>query len=404
MKKAILYLAHRIPYPPNKGDKIRSFHEIKALSENFSVDLACLADNPADISYASELRKLCNQVEVAPVSSLFGKVRGLGNLLAGGTISSGFFYRSNLQKTIDLWLQEKDYDAVFCFSSTMAEYVFRSQVFGALTNKPRLVMDYCDLDSDKWFQYANDGKFLSRLYKIEGQRLSNYEKRINGCFDVSVFVSQNEADLFLRNFPGARNVTVVGNGVDYQFFSPDDINAEVMQGELNLLFTGAMDYHANVDGVSWFCCEIFPIIQKHLPKTQFYIVGSNPASVVRKLADKPGITVTGFVDDVRPYYKGADISVIPLRLARGVQNKVLEAMAMGKAVVTTSKAADPLGVVHDKHVLIADSPDEFAEAVKTLADSPEKCSMLGAQAREFIKAEFDWNSNLAKLSNLCVNG
>lgn len=405
-KKAmkILYLAHRIPYPPNKGDKIRSFNEVKVLARHFTVDLVCLADQPGDIVHAPELEKICGRVKILPVQGLAAKIRGLAALMAGGTISVGYFYRDTVQQVVDSWLDEDSYQAIFCFSSTMAEYIFRSKTLATLPQKPRLIMDYCDLDSDKWVQYSKEDLFLGWLYRMEGARLSRYEKRINHAFDASVFVSNEEADLFRRSHSDATNIFIAGNGVDHDFFSPEiPVEPRGRKAAVNLIFTGAMDYHANVDGVSWFCNDILPQVRQHLPETHFMVVGSNPVSKVRRLTSDE-VTITGFVEDVRPYYKSADIAVIPLRLARGVQNKLLEAMSMGKAVVTTSKAADPLNLIDGVHVLIADSPEEFAAAIRFLAERPDRRRELGDQAQKYIRERFDWGCNLDGLLALCLSG
>jgi len=186
----ILYLAHRIPYPPNKGDKIRSFNEIKYLSQHHQVDLVCLADEPADLRYKTDLEKYCRHVEVFPLNKTIAKLKGLFSLLCGGTISAGYFYQQKMQRATDQLLRKNCYDAIFCFSSTMAEYIFKTSV---KEMSARLVMDFCDVDSDKWLQYAADASYpMSYVYQLENRRLIKYEKKTYTSFDHSVLISVAE--------------------------------------------------------------------------------------------------------------------------------------------------------------------------------------------------------------------
>jgi len=269
---------------------------------------------------------------------------------------------------------------------------------------PRLIMDFCDVDSDKWLQYSNQCPFpFNLVYRIENRRLLNYEKRINFHFDQSVFVSQQEADLFHRLCPEARNVSVIPNGVDSDYFSPQALSFEpsaLSRKKPVLLFTGAMDYYANVDGVTWFCNEIFPMIKRDFPESQFCIVGSNPHPRVRDLANHDGVRVTGFVKDIRPYYQTADVCVIPLRLARGVQNKVLEAMAMAKPVVITTRAIEGIHAIPEEHVLIEDTGPSFSGAVSKLLKNQNLADRLGARARAFVKANYAWPTHMKKFETL----
>jgi sugar transferase (PEP-CTERM/EpsH1 system associated) len=403
----ILYIAHRIPYPPNKGDKIRSFNEIKHLSSFHKVDLVCLADNIDDLKFKSDLEKYCRQVFVQHLKISQAKLRGFINLIRGKAISVGYFYMKKIQQVIDRWISDTVYDAIICFSSPMAEYLFQSPFLShcfskfaqPATRNPKLIMDFCDLDSDKWLQYSQRSKFpLNLIYRIENKRLLKYEKKINKSFDNSVFVSQQEADLFYRLFPEVKNISVIGNGVDYEYFSPEfrTLNPDPR----TLMFTGAMDYWANVDGVLWFCEKIFPMIRAGYPKVQFYIVGSNPNPEIQKLGSNKCINVTGFVEDIRPYYNNADICVIPLRIARGVQNKILEAMSMGKAVVTTSTAVQSIKATSGVHLLVEDNSDKFAEAVSMLLENHTLRNYLGTNARQFIKSNYNWQKNMKKFEEL----
>ena len=405
MKKNILFIAHRIPYPPNKGDKIRSYNELKYLAQRHEVDLLCLADEPGDLKYKIDLSKICRRVEVFPLNKKTAKIKGLFSLLFSGTVSVAYFHRRVLQQRVDYWLQESNYDAIFCFSSTMAEYIFRSKVFFSLSQsqRPKLIMDFCDVDSDKWLQYAASASFpLGLVYRLENRRLADYERRVYDNFDQTILISTAEANLFREICPDIRKLSVIPNGVDYEYFDPQRSQLSNQPQPTNLVFTGAMDYHANVDGVAWFCKDIWPQLKQEFPALTFTIVGSKPTAEVRELAKNDGITVTGFVDDIRDYYNFADICVVPLRLARGVQNKVLEAMAMGNAVVTTSKANAGIQAIDNKQLLVADTAEDFIQAVCRLLKDSENRTSLGENAREFVVSGYDWNTNMEKLEKLLV--
>jgi len=397
----VLYIAHRIPYPPNKGDKIRSFNTVKHLSLSYDVDLICLADDPADLKYKRELEEICHKVSVLPLNTLEAKIRGAFSFLTGATITEQYFYRSAFQDVFDEWTAHTTYEAIICYSSPMAEYVFKNGCLGKKNSSIRLLMDFCDVDSDKWSQYATKTNFpLNMLYKREGLRLLRYEKRVNQLFDHSIFVSEHEAELFRTLSRTSENISVVPNGVDSDYFSCHGFETTDGADRATLMFAGAMDYYANIEGVQWFCHKILPDIRKRLPEVVFNIVGSNPHTSVKALSNGVSVNVTGFVEDIRPYYQEADICVIPLRIARGVQNKVLEAMSMGKAVITTSAAIQGIKVKDGEHLLVADSSEGFSQSVVSLMNDPQKRVQLGQAAMEQVRNEYSWSENVAKFAGM----
>jgi len=291
----------------------------------------------------------------------------------------------------------------------MAVYVFntlsKKHKAGA---RPRLIMDFVDLDSDKWRQYADYASFFyTWIYRIESYRLFQYEKRINQVFDASVFVCQREVDVFRRQYPSARNLHVIENGINAQFFMDAGGRTDgplfPKKGPV-FLFVGVMDYFANEDAVVWFSDLIFPKIRRRFPGAEFLIVGNNPTDRVWALTEKAGVSVTGFVEDIRPYYVHADVCVIPLRIARGLQNKVLEAMLMGKGVVATSNAADGIHCRHGHDILIADKPDGFAEAVIRLLLDDAYRKELGRNATGNIRGYYSWQDHLSKFQSILEGG
>ncbi len=388
----ILYLAHRIPFPPNKGDKIRSYHQIQHLSNSHNVYLACLVDDEEDFQYVSELKKLCRIVETARRSTVkqfwpTGKA-----FLKGQALSVGAFYSRELQQKIHAILKSIQIDCILAFSSPMAEYVRN------VNDVPKF-MDFVDLDSEKWRAYAEYQPFpFSWLYRLEATRLSQYEKTVAEEFDHSMFVSSVEAQLFCRVM-AKRSVSVVPNGVDLEFF---DRNGSVKIGndKPSIVFTAAMDYFPNIDGARFFCEDILPRIAQSVPNVSFTIVGRKPDSKVLKLARSGLVHVTGTVPDVRSYLTDAAVAVIPLRIARGVQNKILEAMAMGLPVVGTTNAFQGIAVSPEDGIRIVDDPVDFANEVTTFLQDPLLRKECGLKARRFVEKHCRWEDCGLILENL----
>jgi len=325
------------------------------------------------------------------------------------------FYNSRLQEYVDEILENENIDTVLCFCSVTAEYVLESRLYKEKElDGIRLVMDFVDLDSDKWKQYSAYKIFPFNIpYKLEHKRLFKYEVKINKIFDASVFVSQREVNVFKESYSNARNLNVISNGVDFNYFSPKpaiyNSQAETRNqkpvtrnSQPVLVFTGVMDYFANEDGVSWFCKQIFPLIKAEVPDVQFFIVGSHPTKKVMRLSRMDGVVVTGYVDDIREYYVLADSCVVPLRIARGLQNKVLESMATGNAVVATSNASDGIVCHENTDIIIADDEEDFANKVILLLKDENRRKELGKKAIENIHKNYSWETNLKALDNLLL--
>lgn len=260
-------------------------------------------------------------------------------------------------------------------------------------------MDLIDVDSYKWAQYSEKSPGLKRqIYRYEARCLSRYEHRIAETFDHLLVVSEQERNIFLRGL-AVDNLSVVTNGVDLDFFNLHHPQRQQPQ-KPTLVFTGVMDYWPNIEGVQWFVERIFPRIRAVIPATAFYIVGSRPATDVRRLGRIAGIVVTGFVEDVRDYLSAADVCVVPLRIARGIQNKILEAMAMGKPVVTTSQAFEGIKAVSGQEIISADGEDMFAAAVIDLLQDRQKAESMGAKARQCVETHYSWDRNLSVLDDI----
>lgn len=358
-------------------------------------------DNESDRKYLEVLTKYCKETHAVLINK---KKNLLKNILSKKPLSVSGFYDDSMQRFVNRLLGGGKIDKVLCYCSSMAEYVFRSPFYKTEGNNSfELIMDYVDLDSDKWLQYAQYTNFpLNLVYKTENKRLFKYEVEINESFNHSIFVSKREEKVFKELYPDAKNVLVIPNGVDTDFFYPNKKSVLHFTPHPSplLLFTGVMDYFANEDAVSWFCRNIFPIIKQELPGAEFYIVGNNPTNAVWTLTEIEGVSVTGYVDDIREYYWAADICVMPLRIARGLQNKVLESMATGNAVVATSNASDGIICENNKDILIENSEKGFAQAVIRLYKDIELRKSIQKNAIDNILKNYLWDSNLKAFNEI----
>ena len=387
-------LVHRIPYPPNKGDKIRSYHLLKHLSERYRVHLATFVDDADDWRHVSRVQALCFQSYFAPLRPFTARLRSLAALLTGRSLSLGYYRSREMRAWVDDVVQKHGIKRIVVFSSAMAQYAPPSA--GA-----RRIVDFVDVDSDKWRQYAATKRWpISWLYCHEARQLLAYERRIARECDAALFVSKPEADLFRSLAPeSARRIGYVNNGVDTDYFSPQHAyQCPYSADQLAVVFTGAMDYWPNIDAVQWFATEIFPAVLKAHPAARFYIVGARPSDAVLALARQEAVVVTGTVSDVRPYLAYAALAVAPLRVARGIQNKVLEAMAMARTVVVSPQALEGIDATAGCDLLLADGAQQFCEIVKAALSAPD--SQRGLVARATVKASYSWPTNLASIDRL----
>ena len=389
--KDILFLVHRIPYPPNKGDKIRSFNLLKFLAEHYRVHLGAFIDDPEDWKYRADLEELCAEVCLLPLQPTLGKIKSLSGLLTGAPLTVPYYSSGRMQSWVEQVMQG-DIEAILVFSSAMAQFVEKF-------DKVRRVIDFVDVDSDKWAQYAAKKSGLAKwIYSRESKKLLAYDRKQALVFDRSVFVSEQEAALFKRLVPEVSDrVLAVENGVDTLFFHDSgNFPNPYPAGAKILVFTGAMDYWANADAVFWFAEQVFPLIRSRDPAAQFFIVGARPTEAVHALGQREGITVTGSVKDIRPYLAHANLAVAPLRIARGIQNKVLEAMAMGKPVIVSPAAIEGIAAEGDLDVATVDSPTDWAEvAVRMLG--ADGAAGVSQRNREFVERRYSWGQSLSRL-------
>ena len=392
----LLYLCHRIPYPPDKGDKIRSWHVLRWLAERYRVCLGAFVDDPSDFAHEPVLRELCADVCLRPLRPLPARLRSLGALVGSGPMSLRYYADGALRRWVREVAARESVAAAIAFSSPMAQY---------LEGLPSLrvrIADVVDVDSEKWAAYARERRGPSAwIYRREARTLLRWEARVARSFDASLFVSEAEADLFRRlvPVPGGR-VRAIANGVDCEYFRPDaSLPDPYPAGVLPLVFTGAMDYWPNEDAVTWFSREVLPRIRAREPRAAFWIVGARPGPGVRRLQGIEGVTVTGAVADVRPWLQWAALAVAPLRIARGVQNKVLEAMAMARPVLATGAAVTGLESARDC-LAVADEPGALAARALVLLGAPDEAAALGCRARARVETEYGWEARLSPLQPL----
>ena len=388
----ILYLVHRLPYPPNKGDKVRSYHLLKHLAARHRVFLGTFIDDSQDEAYVDKLPEFCADMHIVRISPRTAKIRSLTGLLSNEALTLHYYRNAGLQAWVTRTLRKQKIDAAVIFSSAMAQFV------QGIPNL-RTLVDFVDVDSAKWTQYAPNHRWpMSWLYRREGERLLAFERSVAQQVTQSFFVTENETELFCNSAPECKGrVDAMCNGVNAEFFSPEHALATPFKpGELPLVFTGAMDYWPNIDAVTWFSTEILPQLLQRRPAARFYIVGRSPTPAVLALASER-VVVTGTVDDVRPYLQHAAVVVAPLRLARGIQNKVLEAMAMGVPVVASQECAGPVDAVPERDFLTAGTVEDYVRQIECLLQSPERSAAMGKAARDQVLARYSWDAHLSKI-------
>ena len=381
----LLFLAHRMPYPPNKGDKVRSYHFLKHLASRYRVFLGTFIDDPDDWQHVDAVRTLCAEVHVEALAPRSKRALSAVALLTGEALSLRYFRSAALQRWVDATVSRERIGRAFAYSSPMAQYIL---------GRPglRCVVDFVDMDSAKWTDYARRRAWpVSAVFKREGSRLLAWEQEVASRAEVTLFVTEEEADLFRKASPGnPGRIVAVRNGVDSDFYSPlHELPWPFADNEHAVVFTGAMDYWPNIDAVTWFAGEVLPKIRARDPKVRFYVVGMNPTSAVQALANDRSTVVTGRVEDVRPYLRHARVVVAPLRVARGIQNKILEAMAMAKPVVATTAAAAALSGRPGSEFEVAADASEYATKVCGLLDAGS-AEAMGRLARARVLRDYAW--------------
>ena len=390
----ILFLCHRLPYPPKRGGKIRPFNMIRHLSRRHEVTVATVARSAAEVAEGQDLRKYCHELHVGQIPTYAGW--GRFGLYTATTYPAtfGYFYSPALDRTVQTLLATRDFEAIFVHCSSMGPYVARHR--GC-----RKILDYGDADSEKWLEYARASRFpLSLGFALEGRKVRRYERWLAEGFDACSVNAPREREVLGQYVD--KPIYVFPNGVDLDYFRPQRAGGPASPARV--VFTGNMSYKPNVEAVGDFVSRILPRVWARRPETEFYIVGMDPSPAVRRLADGRRIVVTGRVDDVRPYFDAATVAVAPLRIARGLQNKVLEAMAMRVPVVASPAAFNGINAEAGRDVLVADDPESFSRGVVSLLDDPLLRDRHAAAARTCVERNHDWARILDGLERLVTEG
>lgn len=393
-KPALLFLVHRIPFPPNKGDKIRSFNVLKLLAKHFCVHLGAFVDDQDDFKHVDKLNAYCASTCLLSLNTRSAKLKSLSGILTARPLTLPYYFDRKMQHWVDEVIDRENIGKSLVFSSSMAQYLSGDRYCGL-----KRLIDFVDIDSDKWSQYIKSAPLqMKPVYIYEARMLLAWEKKITAEFDHSFFVSQSESDLFKQLSPhSADKVSHFNNGVDTEFFSPKHVfDSPYEDNQTPIVFTGAMDYWANADAVIWFSQRVLPALCQQNPQLKFYIVGSKPDSKVKALAELPNIVVTGAVDDIRPYLAHAVVSVAPMRIARGIQNKVLEAMAMEKIVVVSPQGYEGINASNGQELLLAEDENDWINVINDLL-SGEMGASMGCAARKRVVNDYSWQGSLARL-------
>lgn len=388
MAGEILFLAHRAPFPPDRGDRMRAWPILRTLAELAPTHLVCFAERQAEADALGPILPLLASHRVEPRAPV-GAMMALRAIVGGRPVSLAAFESPVLAAYVEGLLAERDIAHIYVFSSQMAQFVPAGRGF---------VMDFVDVDSAKFEAYGRSP--FGCIYRREARLLARWEAEVAARADRSLFVSDAEAALFRARSGQDDRIGTLANGIDPDRYDPSTPSEMAKEHGPLIAFTGQMDYRPNVEAVVRFARDTLPLIRAQRRDARFAIVGRAPAAEVRALTRQAGVIVTGEVPDIRPWLAAADIVVAPLAVARGVQNKLLEAMAMARPVVASSAAAEGLDVIADRELLIADGAPAEAGAILTLLADPTRAEAIGMAARARMVSDYGWPARLAVLPAL----
>jgi polysaccharide biosynthesis protein PslH len=385
----ILYVCHRFPFPPKRGGKIRPFNTIRHLSREHQVTVASIARSAEEAREGEGLAPFCAHYEMGRVHAVAQTLRMIARLPTATPSSMGYFYCPQLARRVDDMLSRERFDLLFVHSSSVAQYVERARAI------PK-ILDFGDMDSQKWLEYAHHKPFpLSAGYWLEGRKLERDEKRLALLFDMCTATTRGEWAT-LESYGTGVATDWFPNGVDAEYFAP---SSEPYEPD-TIAFVGRMDYYPNQECMHQFCDRILPLLRGVRPKLQLLIVGANPSLAIRRLSERPGVTVTGSVADVRPFLRRAALMVAPLNIARGTQNKILEAMAMGVPVVASSVAAGGIDASSPEQMLVASTPEDYVAAIVRVLEDTHERRRLAAAGRQRMLSHHNWDRSMQRLDGI----
>jgi sugar transferase (PEP-CTERM/EpsH1 system associated) len=397
-RRRVLMLTHRLPYPPDRGDRIRAWFLVKTLSQHFDLSLACTSDEPVWLQHHQLLTKYAKNVTIQPVTSKGMKVRGIWSLATGGAVTPASFYRIGLYESMLQWHMQQPFDAVLTFCTGMIHYTRQLTRYCRAhgLQKPAHVLDLVDVDSIKWRSYAKSTMPpMKWVYAAEARRLARIEGGKYDAIDAVTVISDAEAKAYRQQVPSELPLHVVGNGVNVEYFVPQpDCPKPTM------CFVGVLNYKPNADGIEWFVRNVMPLLRQRVPEATLKIVGRHPTPAVKELGKEPGVEVVGSVPDVRIHMRDSGVVIAPLQLARGVQNKVLEAMSSERAVVCSPAAAQGIEATPGEHLVVADEPRQWVDALERLFSDAAHRQRLAAAARQHIVDHYSWGEQLQPMVDL----
>ena len=395
----ILFLAHRIPFPPNKGDKIRSWHFLEYLLDRHEIHLGFFVDDSSDLKHVDFLRERCASLEFSYAAPLKQKICSLRGFFTGTSLTENAYPSSDVRKFTAQLIENKQVDAVFLYSAATYKFLPKDM------NDIPVITDFVDVDSAKWEAYADNNDWPKNvIFRREAAMLAAFEAHVAAHSVASILVSGDEAALMNSRLVDQqqpdRNVLGITNGVNSKVFSPAKFVTS--SNHKQLIFTGAMDYAPNIEAVIWFVEHVYHRLKKEHADLELVIAGKPVAPAVKKLGSYDGIKVTGAVDDMAETIANAAIVIAPLRTARGIQNKVLEGMAMAKPVIATSAANEGINAPDRTAIWIAEDADDFVNGVNALLE-PSTAKTLGDAARAFVEENFNWDNSCKALETLLKN-
>lgn len=389
----ILYVCHRFPFPAKDGSRVRSFNIIRHFrQQGHKVWVSSIVRDEQEELQGQGIKEYCHDYRMARTNEWVQKVRMVSRLLTTEPSSMGYFYSAAMKKQINQLLSEQDFDLIYVHCSSVAGYVSH-------VNHIPKILDFVDMDSQKWLSFTDFKSFPINLgYWLEGTKLERAERLLSERFDLCTTITRSECDT-LQAFGQKQPSNWFSNGVDSDYFTPGD---NVYRAHM-VSFIGRMDYYPNEQAVNYFCYQIFPLLREKIKNAEFVIIGASPSDAVKKLASIPGVSVTGFVDDVRDYVRKSAVMVAPLSIARGTQNKILEAMALGVPVVTSELGARGIDGEPGKDFMVANTPAQYCEQLYALMSNDELRQQLALQGRARIENNYSWPYVLQRLDALVKN-
>ena len=401
--KKILFLTSQLPYPPHQGGAIRTYNLIVNLAPRHEIHLLSFAPSPDDLERAAPLHPYCQTIEVVPVPRRSSLKRLLTTLFSPLPDMALRLPSAEFHRKLAARLERERFDVVQVESIEMAPYAMGDAGWD-VNSRPLWVFD--DYNAEYVLQQRafetdvrHPRRWIGALYSfIQWQKLRRYEAAVCQRVDQVIAVSEADKEILQKLGPGVE-VTVIPNGVDTRAYDPGRTYPLVLEPH-SVVFTGKMDFRPNIDAILWFCHQVLPLIKAQVPDVHFYIVGQRPPPRLRPLAEDPAVTLTGYVDDVKPYIAGAGVYAVPLRIGGGTRLKIMEAMALSKAIVSTSLGCEGYPVTSGQELIIADTPQDFARCVVELLGDARRREELGRAGRRFVEERYDWRAIVPRLEGV----